>query len=682
MPSNVSTAPRKPAEDDEWEVVSAPAAVASAPKTDDEWERVNDWETVSAPKDSTPAPGDVAGRKAWMDKRYGNLKPAEPPKDPRSAVERYGSSLWDTVNPVPVFKALGESMPPAKPITEWSAGDVARTALGPAWTAIDFVRKNVLPAQADQFKQSYKALKRGNVSEAGGRAVAGALPGVGPIASRIGEQIGEGDYAGAAGTATGVIAPIPAAKAIPKVARKLANVGKVEPVDAMTRAIKPRNTNIQFKDLLDRSLPEVKASEAVLGKPISSIGDLIEAIKVAKKRVWSQWEQVAGPYREMGAQINLNPVADAMERSIPKRTQIQEPGKASSITERASTYRRKYSIQEAEDLLRNVNDELDAYYNKLPPAQRSAAYSDPTIAHQVAEAKALRKAINDTLDSPNQGAIPRELKQRYGSLMNLEEEAYRRYNVAARQAPESLSEQLGKWHAAGRVVRGAVRTVGGDVGGLADIGQAIAERKVAKVLKERNTSDSLVRRAMKDYTKQPVPIDIPPTRPPAGLLSRPPIVTPPPPDPSSVRGVPDMNYVGVPRKALPPPSPFKMPGAPDTSGVGTVSVENPATATRNRQLSSPTRGLLEGPTRVTPPPADTSGVRTTTGEPLRAPLNRQLSAGPSVRSVADLGGQTGDVTDLVPMKGPNGEIFYVPQPARRPFVTPQERPAPRFTMPR
>lgn len=111
-------------------------------------------------------------------------------------------------------------------------------------------------------------------------------------------------------------------------------------------------------------------------------------------------------------------------------------------------------------------------------------------------------------------------------------------------------------------------------------------------------------------------------------------VPPPPPDTSSVRGVPAMASPPFQRKAI-------------ASGRGTI---------------------------FTPPPADTSGVSVTTGEPLRAPVSRQLEQGPSVRVPSDLSGQAGDITDLVPIKNPlTGQIEYIPRPSSiaRPFVLPR-----------
>ena len=77
--------------------------------------------------------------------------------------------------------------------------------------------------------------------------------------------------------------------------------------------------------------------------------------------------------------------------------------------------------------------------------------SDPELARLDAQGKALRRAIDGALDRAVEGtgAAAKELRRRYGALLDVESESYRRANVAKRQQPESLSEQLSGARAAG-----------------------------------------------------------------------------------------------------------------------------------------------------------------------------------------------------------------------------------------
>lgn len=450
-----------------------------------------------------------------------------------------------------------------------------------------------------------------------GKAAHGALS----LAGAPGEvaDLGE-DVAGiAAGTKAAKSGPEVVTGAKTAISEKLAR----DPIDSMTRAIKPRSANIGFAENLNRSMPELKATETETGKPITNIADLLSSIKAAKQRVWGQYEAMAGPQAK--AQLDTSGVADAMISTIPDRTRAQNPGLVQGLEAKAETYRRPMTVQQIEDNLQHVNAELNAYYAKYPAARSADLSKNPDTAAIHAEGVALRKKLYDWIDQDAGGAAPREIKKRYGALTNLEEEAYRRQNVADRQQPDSLPEQIGKWSGYGEMAKGGLKLLTGQASGAADIAGGVARRQGAKWLKDQQTTDSLIRDAFSRFSGTPTPVQSPAPFQPKGLLGAGDVITPPPLDRSSVRSVPAM--------AQPP---------------------------------NPARALPQAPNiRITPPPADTSGVRSTGGPPLRAPISRQLRQGPSRRSFSDLSGQAGDVTDTVPVRNPTtGEIEFIPRYAK------------------
>lgn len=304
------------------------------------------------------------------------------------------------------------------------------------------------------------------------------------------------------------------------VASAIRTVAPSEPHVMMTQALKPRSTKVNFPGSLNKALPELKASEAALGKPIENIDELLTATKDAKARIWSQYEELAGPKRAMGATIDLAPVADAMERSVPSKLKLENPERAKALLEQSGVYRRTFTLPEAEQLLKETNAELDAFYNKYPIAQRKALLADPEAARLDAQAKGIRKAIDTLLDDGTDGGGARELKRRYGALLDVENEATRRVNVANRQQPESLSEQIGAVRAAGDVAKGLWKLKNLDVSGAADLAGAAAQRSTAKFIKEQQTTNALIKRAMAGVKTKPGPIPIPPKRPIAGLLEK------------------------------------------------------------------------------------------------------------------------------------------------------------------
>ena len=396
--------------------------------------------------------------------------------------------------------------------------------------------------------------------------VQGGLAAAGPMVATAGRAARQVVGNMAAGAAEGGIGG-----ALAGVARQGAPLA---PKMMLVKALKPRATHTGFESALDRAMPEIRAAADAAGKPVTGLDDLLTYTKDAKKRIWQQYEQMAGPAREMGATVDLSPVGDAMAASIPKKLRLENPDAAARIEALAGTYRQRFPIQDVEQLLLETNAELDGFYMKYPGAQRAQLASNPEVAHTVAQAAAMRKALYATLDGPGEGAAARELKQRYGSLMGVEEEVFRRANVAKRQQPDSLSEQFSKARAAGEVARGLFKMSRGRVvSGMADIVGARANREMATFLKEQQTADALVRRAFQVYKTQPVPVAMPSHRPVSGLLGPGPRITPPPADASFVRGVPAMRAESS-RLALPEGRPaIEMQPAPDGSFVRGVPAQ-------------------------------------------------------------------------------------------------------------
>lgn len=297
------------------------------------------------------------------------------------------------------------------------------------------------------------------------------------------------------------------------------------PESLMTRAIKPGKNNVNWNADVQTAMPLMKSAEQQLGQPIGGIDDALEAADLAKKQVWQQYQARLGPAAQQGATIDGNAVADAMVNSIDKRTALQNPGLVERVKATADTYRGPLSLNDAEDFLQSANKDLNNYYAKNKVGQQ-VALNDPEMASTVAEGNALRTALYSKLDQLS-GPGAAQLKQAYGSLTNIEKELYGRQLVAARQAPESLSEQLGTISGAGRIVKGVATMNPGDI---LEGAQNIA---VSRALKARNSSDAMIARAFqKAQPATPFPMPSSPRF--AGLLERGPIqVSSPAPTPSA-----------------------------------------------------------------------------------------------------------------------------------------------------
>jgi len=317
------------------------------------------------------------------------------------------------------------------------------------------------------------------VGAAAGAVLPFAAKGMGAVANRVKQAAAgaqEGGVTGALAGAVRNVAP-PSSKAM------------------LVQGLKPRATQRGFEKSLDTGIADLAATAQETGKAINGIDDLIETIGAAKKRVRAEYDAYAGPMRERGSLVDGNAVADLMEKSIPSKVKLEAPEVAKRLMERAQTYRRTFPLEEAELLMKETNAELDSFYGKYPMAQRKALLSDPEAALLDAQGKAWRDAIYKTIDSDTQGASARAINRRYGALLDIEDAAVRRANVAKRQQPESLSEQIGNVRAAADMAKGAYKIAQGDLSGAADIAAGRAGREMAKYLKEQQTTDALIRRA-------------------------------------------------------------------------------------------------------------------------------------------------------------------------------------------
>jgi len=317
---------------------------------------------------------------------------------------------------------------------------------------------------------------------------------------------------------------------ITKIAKGI-GVADPEPPQLLTKAVKPLSSNVGWEKSIQTAMPNMKAAEADLGHPIQGLDDALDAVGLAKKNLWSQYSQKLAAGSNIGATIDGNEIADAMMQSIDKRTAIQNPGLAEHIQNVADTYRRQIPVEEAEDFLQSANRDLHNYYAKNKVGQQ-IALSDPEKAYTVAESNALRDSLYSKLDDVA-GDGSADAKRQYGALSNVENELLRRQNVAARQQPMSLAEQLTNARAYGKIARGVLTASPGDVI------EGVRSAAMAKYLKERFTTDAMITRAFAK-TSAPPPSEIPPvvTPRPAGLLPSGPTFTPPPADTSGPTKLP------------------------------------------------------------------------------------------------------------------------------------------------
>lgn len=157
-----------------------------------------------------------------------------------SALSRFASSAGQMLNPVTMAQGLYQAV--RHPID---------TASGMA------------AAQGQQASQAVDLAKQGRYTEAAGHGLAAAVPILGPIAAKLGEQGASGDVAGMAGGAAGLLAPFAADAAL---AARGANAGRAPMLEraateqVANRVLAPGNPAFRGRamaiapDILERGL--------------------------------------------------------------------------------------------------------------------------------------------------------------------------------------------------------------------------------------------------------------------------------------------------------------------------------------------------------------------------------------------------------------------------------------------
>lgn len=440
----------------------------------------------------------------------GHQQAVEAREDANGPLGRFGIGLE---------KAGGTMLKPVGNLIDWATGNedtdhtVARGTAQTAGKATGIAAQIAASAPAIAAAPVASAIGIGS-GMAGGAlgSVIGQATGLNPhAATLLSDVMGLGG-----GTAGAELAPETAALKS-AAARFFPSLIDDAPENMLTRAIKPGKNNVKWNADISTALPFLKSAETDIGRPVKGVDDALEAVAAAKKSIWQQYQQRLGPAAQMGAQVDGNTIADAMINSVDKRTAAQNPTLLKRIQATADTYRRPMGLGEAEEFLQSANKDLNSYYAKNKVGQ-NVALNDPEISSTVAEAGALRDALYGKMDSLF-GPGAAKLKQSYGSLSNVEKELYGRQLVAARQIPESLSEQLSTARGMGKIVKGIAKF------DPSDIMEGVENTAVSKALKARNTSDAMIERAFaKAQPAQPFPQPTSPRL--AGLLQRGPIQVP------------------------------------------------------------------------------------------------------------------------------------------------------------
>lgn len=301
---------------------------------------------------------------------------------------------------------------------------------------------------------------------------------------------------------TGEVTPGSLIKDTKNKVTELKNTFTPEQKTALVRAIKPGKNNVNFTTDLNLATPYIEDTMVKSGKPITDLDSLDSAITDTKKRVWQDYKNIQGPNGK--ATIDGNIIADQMVSALDKRFVAQNPEKAAAIEQIADTYRHDLTLNEAEEFLQSANNDLHSYYAKNKVGQKVAA-ADPEKGYVVKEADAIRDQLYGKLNELT-GEDAAKIKKTYGALTNIQNEVIGRKNVAARQAPVSLGQQISRISAAGDIVKGINLAKPGE--SAINIASGVGKVVLGNKMRQLNDSNFLIESAFKN--PKALPVESPP----------------------------------------------------------------------------------------------------------------------------------------------------------------------------
>lgn len=295
----------------------------------------------------------------------------------------------------------------------------------------------------------------GGLSAARSRAQTAMPQGTRPTVRQTLAQTNEGR---AAGAVSDTLSPITEKLRVPEAPKALTQA--IQPGVNIPRA----QESIKIAGPRLQQLKQAGLLRGTDGEPIAdfkSPADLLEGIKGAKSHVWDEIERRSGPISDL--QTDTSPIADAMEKSVSKRTESQFPQTAARIKERAATYRSSMSLRDVENAIQDANNDLRNFYRR-PGATDSP--TGPDMAATEAEVKAARSMLDEKVEGLR-GAGVKDLKREYGALRDVEKATARANAVATRQKGATLWEGLAALRAAGDFASGNVLGAAKGAGTLA-----------------------------------------------------------------------------------------------------------------------------------------------------------------------------------------------------------------------
>jgi hypothetical protein len=300
-----------------------------------------------------------------------------------------------------------------------------------------------------------------------------------------------GGLEGAAGGALGSAVAEGLSAGVKPLARIL-GLGGLTSTEALTKAGKPYIGEQNWEANLQSVLPRLV--EADKATPVKSVGDFED---LAHDTADSLWKQEIQPQVDNHATetIDTAPIRTQIQNTVTRSMKKLFPEEAAKIEQFANNFGSSTTVSEANEDLQAINAKLKAYYKASPEARSAILKTDGDVTSLESAADALRDTLYSHLENAGEN-IPRELRQQYGALKQVERVFGKRAMVADRQNPISIGQIIGM--ISGGTEATTALALGHPIAAVA----GLAPVAIAAAAKMRNAPESLIRQGLKAATKK------------------------------------------------------------------------------------------------------------------------------------------------------------------------------------
>jgi len=198
--------------------------------------------------------------------------------------------------------------------------------------------------------------------------------------------------------------------------------------DQVVEAVRLINENAPNLSFVD------EAGEAISGRTPKTRMELAEAVDQTKKNIFSQYDSLAKEAGDIGLSIQTKPIVSELDSLVKNESlQLTNPQAVTYAQQMMDRYAniKSLSPQVVQDVVKNLNESLKAFYRNPNYAEASKAAIDALVANN------LRKMLDEGIEGLT-GEQYSMLKKQYGALKAIEQDVLKAASKEAKQSGKGL----------------------------------------------------------------------------------------------------------------------------------------------------------------------------------------------------------------------------------------------------